>query len=149
VDLHPKEQADSASDDIFLSFSTHVEAAIGVAIVDIFSALKQEKHPLTSIYGKQIEGLATATSLLSTEKKSFSDVKNAIGRAFSAVIRTGGKTCDPMAYFWLGYCHAIGKNVIPVTVVNNLNDVVDDLAFDIRALWHMRFARTDPAIFVA
>jgi hypothetical protein len=54
-----------------------------------------------------------------------------------------------MAYFWLGYCHAIGKNVIPVTVVDHLKDPVHDLAFDIRALWHMRFARLEPEMFVS
>ena len=149
LDLHPKEDPPSGMDDIFLSFNTHVEAAIGVAIVDIFSALKSEKDPLTDTYGKQIQGLATATSILSEEKKSFSDIKTAISRAFCTVIRTGGEKCDPMAYFWLGYCHAIGKNVIPVTVVTGVNEKVDDLAFDIRALWHMRFARKDPSIFVA
>lgn len=53
-----------------------------------------------------------------------------------------------MAYFWLGYCHALGKNVIPVTIINGPDDDIDDLAFDIRALWHMTFLRSHPTRFV-
>jgi hypothetical protein len=49
-----------------------------------------------------------------------------------------------MAYFWLGYGHARGKNVVPITVIKQPKDPVDDLAFDIRAQRHMTFVEGAP-----
>ena len=49
-----------------------------------------------------------------------------------------------MAYFWLGYGHARGKNVIPITVTRDAKDPIDDLAFDIRAQQHMTFIESRP-----
>jgi hypothetical protein len=91
------------------------------------------------------------TGLKSTDQikkdAGFQEVRQKLEQSFCTIIQTGGSVSDPMAYFWLGYCHALGKNVISVTVVERANDDIDDLAFDLRALWHMSFIRKDPARF--
>src|ERR1041384_3480164 len=51
-----------------------------------------------------------------------------------------------MAYFWLGYGHARGKNVIPITIIKEPRDPVDDLAFDIRSQRHMTFVKKAPEL---
>jgi hypothetical protein len=38
------------------------------------------------------------------------------------------------------FCHALGKNVIPISI----EDEVGQLAFDIRALWHLTFRKEKP-----
>lgn len=60
-----------------------------------------------------------------------------------------GKGCHPIIYFWLGYAHARGKNVIPITLSHmddNGHEKVDDLAFDIRAQRHMVFNPRRPEL---
>ena len=54
-----------------------------------------------------------------------------------------------MTYFWLGYAHARGKNVIPITIASEDADgkqKIDDLAFDVRAQRHMTFDRKRPEL---
>jgi len=132
--------------DIRLNFNTHVESSIRVAINNILKELhsKQDSNNLLDIYKKQIEGLKE----IETVKKDarFKEICDQVQKAFCLLIRTGGSDCDPMAYFWFGYCHAIGKNVIPITVINKAGDKIDDLAFDIRALWHMTFIKNKPTL---
>jgi len=53
---------------------------------------------------------------------------------------------DPVAYFWLGYCHARGLNAIPINQIgrNKLDENrKNKLAFDIRALWYAECDRSD------
>ncbi|MDJ0619847.1 MAG: hypothetical protein QNJ63_24415 [Calothrix sp. MO_192.B10] len=108
---------------------------------------KVRKHGI-STYVKLIENLRHAQII--QPKKTFKDIQEQIQKSYCSVIRTVGANgdYDPMAYFWLGYCHALGKNVIPISVIKNKNDKIDDLAFDIRALWHMTFVEEEPKDFV-
>jgi hypothetical protein len=132
--------------DISLSFETHVKASVGVAVDNIVGNLRKPPHG--TIFQKYIH---LVTGLKNTDhiKKDagFQEVRQKLEQSFCTIIQTGGAVSDPMAYFWLGYCHALGKNVIPVTVVDNAGDDIDDLAFDLRALWHMSFIRKDPTRF--
>lgn len=136
TDIKPEEG------DIELDFKTHIRAAISASIEDITASLREDEIPLIATRRNQIRDLRAADSIPSNA--TFKEIKTQIARAFCVVIRTGGVSCDPMAYFWLGYCHAIGKNVIPVTALDRKGDDLKDLAFDIRALWHMTFYRTLP-----
>ncbi len=93
--------------------------------------------------------------------------------SYCLIVRTG-TDCHPMSYFWLGYGHARGKNVIPITTLlpddegavppgpaegeaadrqsilverrGRLHGKVRDLAFDIRAQRHMIFDRQHPEL---
>jgi hypothetical protein len=96
--------------------------------------------------------------------KQFKDVARAVDSAFTCIIDLAGE--DPHSYFWLGYCHARGINAIPIyrefpqkksasdknissleeqypqKTEGNLNDkdrAEHVIAFDIRALWYIRF----------
>ena len=136
--------------DIDLTFSTHIGAAVGVAIDNILQRIKNKQQtveiPIT--YYPLIEELKNGELIQSNA--SFREILEKISQSFCTMIRTGGKDCNPMMYFWLGYCHAQGKNVIPITAINkfedgkNGEDKIDDLAFDIRALWHMTFDEKFP-----
>ena len=123
--------------DIKLSFKTHVIAAIGVAIDNIVNRIgKSDKKDLLDIYKAEILAMKVADSVMDNER--FSATLQRVQNAFCMILRTG-LGCDPISYFWLGYCHALGKNVIPITVLPDAKTDMDDLAFDIRALWHMTF----------
>jgi len=132
--------------DISLTFETHVKACVGVAVDNIVGKLRAS--PPGAIMQKYIH---LVTGLKSTDQikkdAGFQEVRQKLEQSFCTIIQTGGAISDPMAYFWLGYCHALGKNVIPITVVETANDDIDDLAFDLRALWHMSFIQKDPARF--
>ncbi len=132
--------------DIYLGFDTHIKAAIGVAIADIVVGLeKDSRHLIPTPYIKLVKGLQSPDEV--KKDANFNEVRQQVDKTFCTIIHTGGKAADPMSYFWLGYCHASGKNVIPVTVINEPNDNIDDLAFDIRALWHMTFIKNNPTQF--
>jgi hypothetical protein len=132
--------------DIELGIETHVKAAIGVAVANIVEELnKKDKKSIPEPYINLIQGLITPDEV--KKEANFNEVRQQLDKAYCTIIHTGGKGAEPMAYFWLGYCHANGKNVIPVTVVNEANEDIDDLAFDIRALWHMTFSKSNPIIF--
>lgn len=98
----------------------------------------------------------------------FRDVSRIVESSFACVIDLGGEM--PASYFWLGYCHARGINVIPIyhelceprkhphsdRAGNELSSEAtadptkkkeqDEhvLAFDIRALWYIDHRHQEP-----
>jgi hypothetical protein len=154
--VHLEEEAvKPPEDDIALDFTTHVCAAVGVSIFEIEKKLTDDEIPLAA-YRDQVRELRTARVI--ARGTSFQDLAAQIRSSFCTIIKTGGKKRkptspetgdsgdasrpEPMTYFWLGYCHAIGRNVIPVAVLDKEGEDLEDLAFDIRALWHMTFYRS-------
>jgi len=135
-----REMTSAISHDIHLDFGTHIKSAISVAIDDILARLDKnpDLNPLIAAYRAQIEGLKETHTIDRTDTP-FREIRDHIQNSFCVIIRTGEKACHPMTYFWLGYCHALGKNVIPISVLKKARDRIEDLAFDIRALWHMTF----------
>ncbi len=137
-------------DDIALNFATHIGASVGVAIDNILQRIGSEQQTvrIPKTYIPLIEKMKNGELVQSNP--SFREILEKINQSFCTMIRTGGKDCNPMMYFWLGYCHAQGKNVIPITAINKFEDgkttesKIDDLAFDIRALWHMTFDEKFP-----
>jgi hypothetical protein len=135
------------SDDITLSFQTHVRSAIGIGIAKIVDdhTEKRSDQPIIKSYLKTIKGFMQAITVKIDANPR--ETKDLVDSAYCILIRTGTRSCHPMAYFWLGYGHARGINVIPITVLNEHNDTVEDLAFDIRAQRHMFFYRSSPDSF--
>jgi hypothetical protein len=129
--------------DIMLGFGTHVKSAIGLAMHRVIEDLHDMNRPSRVIpaYYNIIEGLKDAQE--AKVENEFASVRRQIDNAYCMVVRTGDD-CHPMAYFWLGYAYARGKNVIPVTVIKDEKGKIDDLAFDIRALRHMTFNPKTP-----
>lgn len=137
-------QAFLGQEDIQLSFQTHVRSGVGLAIARICGEL-QEAEPATQKYKEIIYGLMEVLPVKTDSQ--FKEIRDQVESAYCMIIRTGFRECHPMAYFWLGYGHARGKHVIPVTVINDRDDKVDDLAFDIRAQRHMIFIQNTPDRF--
>ena len=111
------------ADDIGVTFEQALKAALGVAL-----------RRLSAQYANQ-ETAAIATAIASLEEqvrtmgqehnsklylaqgsdgkpRPFDEVANQLNSAFACIIDLAGES--PLAYFWLGYCHARSINVIPI-----------------------------------
>ena len=131
--------------DIDLDFQAHVNSVVGIAINDIVKSL--EVNNKNNIPTKHL-GIINQLNVCENLKKdlTYPDVRNKIDSAYCIIIRSGAE-CDIMSYFWLGYGHSKGKNVIPVNVLEDETKDVKDLAFDIRAQRHMFFFDNNPEKF--
>jgi len=133
--------------DIDIDFQSHVESAVGLAIAEICDRLTSdsESQGVISSYLETIYSFRNVQPVKTDA--SFAEIRDQVDSAYCMIIRTGFKDCHPMAYFWLGYGHAQGKNIVPVTVMERRDDDVRDLAFDIRAQRHMIFIKQAPDRF--
>lgn len=142
------EPANAGVEDLSFAFRTHLKSAVGLAAEKIHDEIEQEKiaacPPVVKHYLEQIRGLKEVIEI--SPQMKFSDIRERIDQSYCTIVRTGFDNCHPMAYFWLGYGHARGKNMIPITVVEHPKDPVADLAFDIRAQRHMTFIRREPKL---
>lgn len=105
-------------DDITLSFRTHVMSDIGLALSHIASDLDQQQERGESIIpAEYLDGIIKAhldKASIIEPTDPFNETRTRIDKCYCLIVRTGFD-CHPMSYFWLGYGHARGKNVIPVT----------------------------------
>jgi len=131
--------------DIVLNFEAHVKSVIGLTINDIVESLKVDnKNNIPKDYINIINDFRNCETV--PVNSSFREIRESIDSAYCIIIRSGVE-CHPMTYFWLGYGHAHGKNVIPVNVLDDESKDVKDLAFDIRAQRHMFFFKNNPEKF--
>lgn len=106
-------------DDIRLSFREHVMSDIGLALNRIACELSQQESEhravIPSEYLRDIRThLDRAIEIDPTD--DFKVTRDRVDRSYCLIVRTG-TDCHPMSYFWLGYGHARGKNVIPITTL--------------------------------
>lgn len=164
-------------DDIRLSFREHVMSDIGLALNRIVDDLRQQQSDgraviphdyLDGIIGKHLD-----RAIKIDPGDDFMVTRDRVDSSYCLIVRTG-TDCHSMSYFWLGYGHARGKNVIPITTLlpededaarphptgGQAADVrptpversgqprgkVEDLAFDIRAQRHMIFDIQHPEL---
>jgi len=137
----------SDKNDISLRFNAHVRSATHLAVAKVIESLKRSNSPhhVVSRYLEIIEKFQHAVDIKT--EAILTEVKAQIDAAYCLIIRTGFEDCHPLSYFWLGYGHALGKNVVPVTVLRDRDETVKDLAFDIRAQRHMFFIERSPERF--
>ncbi len=104
--------------DISLSFRTHVMSDIGLALNSIAFALKEQQRRKKNIipeeYIKEIISTHLDKAHIVEPSDPFEKTRDRVDNCYCLIVRTG-KDCHPMSYFWLGYGHARGKNVIPIT----------------------------------
>jgi hypothetical protein len=150
LDLGATENPTSESkDDISLSFLDVINGAIGVSLDNIVESLEDEKAiaHIPGLYLDLIRKMKSETKEFGPSQDApFENIRSAIDNAYCVMIKT--TKANPFAYFWLGYCHAKGKNVIPICELDAKKgdkDVkIDDLAFDIRSLWHLELYKESP-----
>ncbi|HEY3341193.1 MAG TPA: hypothetical protein VGK81_04205 [Anaerolineae bacterium] len=145
----PGQNKPAADDDIALTFMDLAKSAVGVSVANIVKELRDPQTPslLPLPYVDLIDDMKTAVTVEQPHGKNFDAVRSAIDNAFCVLIRTSN--AHPFCYFWLGYCHAIGKNVIPIYEVNEPGDQINDIAFDIRSLWHLALVKSEPTKILA
>jgi hypothetical protein len=94
------------------------------------------------------------------EYAAFDDTAKAVNESFICIVDLAAEY--PLSYFWLGYCHARNINVIPVyrghptplpaqPAPHAGQGALEPgrehiLAFDIRALWNIRYRRDNPRV---
>ena len=130
--------------DIDLEFSDHLKSNVNTAIGRIYDEITCDNISARKVIGEYfdiIKELHCPETIKASD--NFSDILSKINSSYCLIVRTG-KSCHPMSYFWLGYAHARGMNVIPITVQKNDDSIPKDLAFDIRAQRHMVFVRDQP-----
>jgi len=152
--------------DITVSFEEALRGAIGVAVTSIIEGKDPGREASTKaceILQKlpEREGTTPAEKIPKESLKvpktqylfdgqgnylRFEDLAPSIDKAFVCIVDLANE--DPHAYFWLGYCHARGINVVPVYRSSGKEVAKEDdgqkhvLAFDIRALWYIDYDRT-------
>ena len=172
-DLPPTGMED---EDIGLLFRTHVMSDIGLALNRIaFLLRKQEEKDQRTIpheYLSRIIGQHLDKAHIVEPGDTFEKTRKRVDKCYCLIVRTG-MDCHPMSYFWLGYGHARGKNVIPITQLvleegshpaqkSRCEQIIPvdsqtrghgadkariaDLAFDIRAQRHMTFDPLHPEL---
>jgi hypothetical protein len=154
VSGHSQQDKDQTKQDIRLSLEEVLKGAIGVAMSEIRRAKRNVDQPWTKVIEKIPEeewNVFKSPNVVEVDGKSgFDQLAEKIESSFCTVIDVS--TNDPVAYFWLGYCHARGLNAIPVfrskdsiivgesTAFPTSRSQGSALAFDIRALWYAEFA---------
>lgn len=177
--LVPEKSPQYTGDDIDVGFEEALKAALGVAI----HQMKSPDSTKSSIDLCGLPGVSDALDILSDnvkqlwadaknepyvfkkdskEPRSFAELAPQVDAAFTCIIDLAGER--PLSYYWLGYCHARGINVIPIfrplvelspaqtDSSKSLTEITHQayaslensgvshvLAFDIRALWYIDF----------
>lgn len=141
-----------------------IPAVVGVAMADIRTDVKQKgdgkvlepwEDVVTKIDDTEWKEFASAKPIVVDGRGGFTDVSGKIESSFCTIIDVSDN--DPVACFWLGYCHARGLNVIPVyrlkdpakkpAQTEHDSDRGPKLAFDIRALWYAEYEGQKPYAF--
>lgn len=131
--LVPGESPRHLNDDIKVGFAEALRGALGVAIHSMRTAPADD--PSLSPRGKvrALPGVEAALESLDKEVRrlwsdaamvpwlvdkpsgrlpSFATIAPKVDGAFACIVDLAGE--NPLSYFWLGYCHARGINVIPI-----------------------------------
>jgi hypothetical protein len=171
----------SNENDIHFTFGAILRRAIEVSIdnvmgyreyinVPTYSPRSDLKNALEMIKGKKLQAseavILVKGNKTSKEYHSYEHTGRAVNKSFCCVIDLGDE--NPISYFWLGYCHSRGINVVPisrtsimtkrwdkkketVTITQNDNEIPEAeietkpvLAFDIRALWYIDYKAEKP-----
>lgn len=172
----PQAAGNGYQQDIPVPFGTAITAATGVAIQraaqpedkgpesEARKAKGEVKRVLEAIGCPDTSKIAAAAQSLNLVgegegkrlPQTYAKIAPEVNQAFALVIDLGCE--DPLAYFWLGYCHARGINAIPVhrpgPSASHSKDPDPDaservLAFDIRALWYVPFHEDDEPTVLA
>jgi hypothetical protein len=102
--------------DIRLSLDEVLNGAIGVAMSEIRQENAQSNEPWAKVIGKidseEWKKFKSPERVEVDGKSSFEEIAKKLESSFCTVIDVSNS--DPVAYFWLGYCHARGLNGIPV-----------------------------------
>jgi len=153
------ESAENEKKDIAIPFRTLIKAAAEVVIKEILDGIQIEVN--LKPWQKVIKDFDSETlkkfSIVNricidctgkSEAGVFGNVVKGIEESFCIIIDVSNN--DPVAYFWLGYCHARGFNAIPVNRIKSGASQTQEkskLAFDIGALWYAEFDDDEPYRF--
>ncbi len=135
-------------------FGSLCKSAAGIALAEITNKWKKDKK-FSSKLEKNIKNIMTVEEIdCSSDNNNLEKTIVKLKNALCVIIDISDKYSIEN-YFWLGYLHGIGGNVIPInSTLNNsssyqkkLNTGTTDyhspdmVPFDIRALWHIKITK--------
>ncbi len=149
----------SHKEDIKIDFVKLISGAVNVALLEIRKKICERKKNKLYIESweevvakkdkiewdkfSRAEPIYANCGDISTPTGNFDNIKKIIHESFCIIIDISDN--NPISYFWLGYCHAYGINVIPVNSVTGGKKA--KLAFDIHALWYAEYDEKEPYKF--
>jgi len=152
-------------DDIHLAFPQIMIGAINAAMnqirVDILEDKRYSDSESKKLYRREWMEIEKNFNFSTNFKEvntinidgsqSFASISQQIESSFCTVLDVTPTNPDSiLAYFWLGYCHSRGLNVIPVFKLKNrkdLREIGNRLAFDVRSLWFADYFEDEPYTF--
>jgi hypothetical protein len=141
---------------IRLQFTDVLQGAVGVAMDEMRSDSLNGQGLGAPPWAQVVQAVGddawdafkSAKTVELNGQSGFAAIASAIESSFCTVIDVSEN--DPVAYYWLGYCHARGLNAIPVyRRASRRTEIAADatLAFDIRALWYAEYYEDEPYEF--
>ena len=131
--------------EINYEFGALCRTAVGDAIQRIFSHENLIKKRELELYSDQEKGQLRDVKDLNLKQKSnkLEEIIKHIKESACVLIDI---TSNSIAnFFWLGYLHGIGGNVIPINSISSKEEGKYKIApFDVRALWHIVFKEGEP-----
>jgi len=133
----------SSVDRFDYSFGSLYKNAVEYAISEVFSDDNLNIHNDLKRH-KDYIGEIKDIQEINLRNTSFSTVINAFKKAACVLIDISENINTN--YFWLGYLHGVGANVIPINriKIDDKNTIQGSVPFDIRALWHIVVNENNP-----
>ncbi len=122
-------------------FGPLYKTAVGNAINSIFSTENKAKNKDLNLYTEfQVKDEILKVESINLPKAKFENIKSALNGCGCILIDITDNI--NINYFWLGFLHGIGSNVIPINRLSK--ERKSEVPFDIRALWHIIFHEEEP-----
>lgn len=126
------------------SFGKLCQTTVNTAVSQIFSIENMNQEQKTELKKLYKDKLEQNTPILLNSRSSYGDVSRACENAACFLVDISDHN-EISNFFWLGYIHGLGGNVIPITSYNMADSSSKNISpFDIRALWQISFDEENP-----
>ncbi len=126
------------------SYGTLFKNAVEYAISTVFSPENKSVNNHLKLYSEDDIAKMKIIKELNLRTANFETVISALKKTACILIDISENI--NINYFWLGYLHGVGANVIPINriKIDDKGKIQGSVPFDIRALWHIVFNENDP-----
>lgn len=115
---------DAHPTNVSFTLYAYVESAVGRAMDGILNSDGTKGSRLdwdspVDTHKDEISQLKSNFTRLPLNSK-FSPLRDRLANAYCSIVRTGPSEGSCFGYFWLGYCHALGRNAVPISVKGSI-----------------------------